>query len=119
MTASTVALIGALVHEYPELLPVLDESLSDNDGEVLAHLVMSDVFRWLVEHRQDRAEVGQRILVWLESAYQRGNQDVRDLIGASGVEMIPDPGHDGAELRALLGPYLRAADPWSVTQGRP
>lgn len=112
MTAKTVALIGALFYEHEGMLPVLSEHLQENEGEVLPHLVMSDIIRWLVDHRTDEPDVCRSVLIWLESAYERGDEDERDLIAVSGVEMLPDPGREGSELRMLLGPRLRSVDPW-------
>jgi hypothetical protein len=57
------------------------------------------------------------VFAWLEAEFVRGPDDVRDLIGVSGVEIIPDPGEPGSELRALLGPALRTADPWDFLNG--
>ncbi|MBM6402879.1 hypothetical protein JQN72_01285 [Phycicoccus sp. CSK15P-2] len=111
MSAETVAFIGALTYQNRELLPVLQEQLADNDDQVLPHLVMADVVRWLVVHRSDE-EVVRSIIDWLERAYERGDDDVRDVIAVSGVEMIPDPGQPGAELRTYLGPQLSTVDPW-------
>lgn len=115
MIASTVALVGALVYAHRLLLPVLAEHLDDNDGEVLPHLLLSDIVRWLVERRGDSAQIGQ-IWAWLEAAYIHGDEDERDLIATSAVEMIPDPEHPGSEMRSMLGPALRAVDPWQVRQ---
>ena len=92
---------------------ILAESLEDNDGEVLAHLIMSDVFRWLATNVNKDRETCQSILDWLEREFERGDDDVKDLIGASGVEMIPDPGDQGSELRDLLGPLMWSVDPWN------
>lgn len=108
MTASTVALIGSLCHAHRRLLPLLAEHLDDNEGEVLPHLVLSDVVRWLSVHEEDRAEVW----AWLGRAYEDGDEEERALIVASGVEMIPDPGEPGSEQVHLLGPVLRRFDPW-------
>lgn len=112
MSANTVAAIGALIDAHRELLPVLEEHLIDNEGEVLPHLVMADVIRWLVDHRQSHPGICQSVLSWLEREYVDGAEDVRGLITVSGVVMIPDPGQPGAELRDLLGPALRGVDPW-------
>ena len=114
MSASTVAAIGALVDAFRELIPVLEEHLEDNDGEVLPHLIMADIVRWLVDHRENESVVCQSILEWLEREFTRGPEEVRGLITASGVEMIPDPGQAGSELRDLLGPELKRVDPWLV-----
>jgi hypothetical protein len=79
---------------------------------VLPHLVLSDVIRWLVAHRDTHPGVCRGVLGWLEDAFQRGPGDVRGLIALGGVEMIPDPGQPGSELRDLLGPRLSEHDPW-------
>jgi hypothetical protein len=112
MSASSVAFIGALMYRYRELLPILDEHLGDNDGQVLPHLVMADVMRWLVAHRVEEPALIRSVLDWLETAYTDGDDDVRDVIAVSGVEMIPDPGQPGEELRMSLGAHLAAVDPW-------
>jgi hypothetical protein len=112
MSGSTVATIGALVDAHRELTPVLDEHLVDNGGELLPHLVLADVVRWLVAHLASSPETCSSIMDWLEQEYARGPDDVRGLIRVSGVEMIPDPGQPGSELRDLLGPGLRQVDPW-------
>lgn len=113
MSASIVALVGALCHAHRDLLPVLDEHLQDHDGEVLAHLLLSDVVRWLVGHRDEPVRC-QKVWSWLEDAYSHGDDDEKDLVAVSGVEMIPDPGQPGSEMRAMLGPALRKVDPWRV-----
>lgn len=112
MSASTIAAIGALIDTHRVLTPVLEEHLVDNEGELLPHLVMSDVIRWLVDHRESNPSVCRSVFQWLEVEFSRGPDDVRDLIAVSGVDMIPAPGDPGAELRELLGPNLRAMDPW-------
>ncbi|MGL5867424.1 MAG: DUF7674 family protein [Dermatophilaceae bacterium] len=114
MSATTVAAIRALVHRYRQLTPLLEEHLEENYGEVLSHLVMSDVVRWLVAHLDQDPDLCRSIVDWLEREFERGPEDVRDLIALSGVEMIPDPGHPGSDLRDLLGPALRSVDPWLI-----
>lgn len=94
-----------------ELLPILDEHLID-DQQVVPHLVMADVLRWLVTHRLEQPELIRSVLEWLEKAYVEGDDAIRDVIAVSGVEMIPDPGQPGSDLRLLLGPHLTAVDPW-------
>jgi hypothetical protein len=112
MSATTVAATGALVYTYPELLPVLSEHLDANDGEYLPHVLLPDIVRWLATHVASERETCELILGWLGDAYRRGPDDVRDLIVVSGIEMIPDPGQPGSELRGLLGPTLAPLDPW-------
>jgi hypothetical protein len=112
MSAYTVAMIGALIDSHRELIPVLEEHLEDNEGQVLPHLVMADIIRWLVGHYASQPQVSHDVLAWLEKAFIRGPDEVQGLIAVSGVEVIPDPGKPGAELRELLGPRLREVDPW-------
>jgi hypothetical protein len=71
MSASTLAAIGALVDACRELTPVLAEHLVDNDGELLPHLVMADIVRWLVDHLDTDPAACQSILEWLEREYTR------------------------------------------------
>jgi hypothetical protein len=114
MTAESVALVGALAYAHRELIPVLAEHLKDNDGELLPHLVMADVVRWLVEHRDDCADVARALFQWLETAYEGGDDEVRNVIAVSGIEMLPDPGTPGAELRKMLGSHLSSVNPWQA-----
>ncbi|WP_437438218.1 DUF7674 family protein [Arthrobacter woluwensis] len=112
MKSQTEQFIGNLVQAFPLLRPILDESLEDNFGEMLPHLVMSDIVRWLANRSPKDRDVAGAILSWLECAYIEGSDEVQELIVVSGVEMIPDPGELGSYLRGLLGPRLRAYDPW-------
>lgn len=57
MSDNTVAAIGALIDAHGDLLPVLEEHPIDNEGEVLPHLVLADVVRWLVGHRASKPDV--------------------------------------------------------------
>lgn len=52
MSASTIAAAAALIDAHRALIPLIEEHLEDNDGEILPHLVLSDVIRWLVAHRE-------------------------------------------------------------------
>ncbi|GAA4996541.1 hypothetical protein GCM10023317_26220 [Actinopolymorpha pittospori] len=54
------------------------------------------------------------IIASLEHAFDRGSDDVPGLTAVSGVEMIPDPGQPGSELREFLGPRLRNLAPWNA-----
>ena len=114
MSASTVAMIGALVDAHRELTPVLAEHLKDMEGEILPHLVMADIVRWLAIRVESEESFCKAVLDWLELEFSRGPEDVQGLISVSCVEMIPDPGQPGSRLRDLLGPNLKAMDSWSV-----
>ncbi|MEP7764537.1 hypothetical protein [Sanguibacter sp. 25GB23B1] len=109
---ATVAATVAVIEAHRELTPILDEHLADDEGEILPHLVVSDIVRWMVAQVGTRPDVCTSILSWLERAFERGSEDVRELIAVSAGEMIPDPGQPGSELRGWLGPELRKVDPW-------
>jgi hypothetical protein len=111
VSAATEAAIEQLVAAHPALTPVLDDH-REYYGEMLPHIIMADIVRWLVDHRGEDPRVWLSVLAWMEARYSEGPEDVRNLIAVSGVDEIPDPGQPGAELRALLGPALRAVDPW-------
>lgn len=46
MRGAQVAFLGALAWGFPSLRDTLDEHLSDNEGEVLPHPLMSEYERW-------------------------------------------------------------------------
>lgn len=112
MSATTESAIKQLVATYPALAPILAEHLDDNFGEMLPHLVMADVVRWLAAHHDSDPAMCASVLAWMEMRFNNGPDDVRGLIAVSGVQMIPDPGQPGSELRDSLGPRLREVDPW-------
>jgi len=115
MSDATAGVIRELVTEYPDLSGLLREHVEDNHGEILPHLFMADVVRWLATRATSAPSQCRAILDWMERRFNTGPEDVRGLIAVSGVEMIPDPGLPGSELRAWLGPSLRSVDPWDQT----
>lgn len=112
MRAWRVAAISTLVYQHPILVPVLEDHLDEFDGEMLAHLLLSDIVRWMVVNLETQPEAVQSILDWWDSEYRKGPDEVRELIFVSGVEMIPDPGQPGDNLRSMMSEALRAEDPW-------
>ena len=85
MSAETVAAIGALIHANPELLPVLEEHLADNEGEVLPTIVLDDVVRWLVAHRATHPDVCRSVFAWLEQELSDASDAMRGMITVSGI----------------------------------
>ncbi|MDL5350487.1 hypothetical protein [Microbacterium sp. zg-YB36] len=118
VNASNVALAGALFFEFPFLRPLLQESLDDNDGEVLAHLLFPDVVRWMMSPEASQAQA-LAVWQWLETIYPRTDTAQQEVIVFSAIEMIPPPGEPGSHMRGMLGPKLRKEDPWLNPRFRP
>ena len=94
-----------LVEEAPELEPLVQEHLADQEGELLPYLLMGDIAQWLHEHSEtDPGRVGE-LLGWLEDEYAQAATAEKDLIGLGFVEAIPYR-PDGAPLLMRLGPEL-------------
>ena len=88
-----------LLGAEPRLVPVYRQHLANND-ELLVHVLLGDVTRWLREHGPVAPVLGV-----LERHLVEGDGDLRNAIAVSFVENLePD---DGA-LRQALGPGLRA-----------
>jgi hypothetical protein len=95
-----------LTAEVPELQPLLDEHLADQEGELLPYLLMGDVAQWLHEHTLTEPRRVSEVLRWIEGEFVRGDFDVRNLIDVGIVEMLPAV-PEGATVLDLLGPELR------------
>ena len=96
-----------LVAAAPELVPLLEEHLHDQEGELLAYVFMGDVAGWLHESSATHpARVGE-VLTWLEARFTSGSFDERNLIDVGIVEMLP-PRPAGSRILAMLPAELRA-----------
>jgi len=109
VSAITVAFVGCLVYRFPALLGLLQEHLEDQEGEILPHLFVADLERW-IEAELERSggeptELIEQILAALETAVRRGDE-VSEVIHASFLEHLPRPGDPGAQIREKLGPAL-------------
>jgi hypothetical protein len=109
LSAVTVAFVGCLVYQFPALEGLLQEHLDDQEGEILPHLFMADLERWMEQELArpggEPTELVGQILDFLEAAVRR-DDEVAELIHASFLEHLPRPGEPGAEIRAKLGPAL-------------
>ena len=115
MWATPESLIRDLVVDIPELHPLLDEHLDDQDGELLAHVLFGDVTRWAesqAAHPTGESSASlKRLLERLDAAYTDGDDDLRGLIQVSFLWHLSDA------VRALLGPTLRAVAKNSTDPG--
>jgi hypothetical protein len=111
MRERDVQFIRDLGASFPALRPMLAEHVEDNFGDVLPHLFLADVLRWLLAQLDegggdDRAEITD-ILSFLEDAFSAGDEERQELISTGFVENLPRPGEPGARIRRMLGPELR------------
>jgi hypothetical protein len=95
-----------LVAATPELAPVLEEHLADQEGELLAYLLMGDVAKWLDGQSRKDPQRASQVLDWLEHEFAAGDFDVRNLIDVGIIEMLPAM-PEGAPVLDMLGPELR------------
>jgi hypothetical protein len=107
LRGTEVALLGALAWRIPALHRALDEHLSDNNGEILPHPLMSEYERWAERAFANRDSQLSTFLDFLEDAYRNGGAEVEELISVSFLEHLPRPGESGSQLRDLIGPTLQ------------
>ena len=118
MTASE-GLARRLVGDFPELAPVMEEHLDDQEGELLPYLFMADVARWAQSEYASAADSVGRVADWLDREFAEAEPAEKDLIGLGFVEAIPLP-PEGAPLLLRLGPHLtRVADELGMFEQRP
>ena len=91
----------------PELRPLLDEHLADQDGELLAYLFMGDVAAWLHGTSASSPDRANEVLTWLENEFVAGDFAVRNLIDVGIVEMLPAM-PEGRQVLMMLPSELRS-----------
>lgn len=103
------AFIRSLVDRFPQLRPALVEHTEDNFGEVLPHVFLAEVMRYLVAQwlRGGSSDVSA-IVEYVEAAFATGDSDLEALISTGFLEALPRCGEPGYELRRQLGPKLSA-----------
>lgn len=76
-----------LLAEVPEIAPLVAAHLDDQEGELLLHLLMADLRRFLIDawQRQDDDLVG-RGLGLLDTALTAGDEYVENAVAVSFVE---------------------------------
>ena len=114
MSRATETFVRSLVQRFQSLAPLLEEHLADNLGELLPHMFLDDIVRWVVAlmttARVEGDLTAQRevleFLSLLEDTYASGNEELQELLSVSFLENLPRPDEDGAEIRTQLGPSL-------------
>jgi hypothetical protein len=95
-----------LIDRVPEILAVADEHRRDYD-EVLPHVLMADIRRFVISKLQDLATV-DAVVACLEEGLASGNQVLQEVIVVSFLENM-DPAEPSYDVTAnRMGPRLRA-----------
>lgn len=100
--------MGALIHRFPTLAPILQEHLDDYDG-LLPHVLMGDITRWVVKQFLTVGQEGQLrdVLGFIEASFEAAQEHERELIAVSFLENLPRADEEGGGVRDKLGPALR------------
>ena len=96
---STDDLVRDLVAAHADLGEIHREHLADYN-QLLPHVFMADVTRWLVAHGPDAL-----VLDMLEEHLASGDEEAQNFVAVSFVENL-EP--EDEAVRAALGPHLRA-----------
>lgn len=100
-----------LIAERDYLRLLYDEHMEDNDGELLAHLLMADICRWVIAQREADPIRVLQLLLWLEAHLEtlmQSQDPVDNVICASFIEHLPLSWEPGSEVLGLLGPKMKA-----------
>ncbi len=114
MSESVTMFLEALLDQFPAILPIYDEHLKDNHGELLPHPFCSDLTRWMIElYSQSDSDKNLRnllvaLLTFLENTFRESDENVKELISVSILENFPSSGEENFDIRNLLGPELSA-----------
>lgn len=83
MTMTTSEFCEGLAQRFPDVADILAEHISDND-ELLPHLFLADVTRYVLADRRDRNPIVQ----CLDNAIASEGPEVENLIAVSFVEYL-------------------------------
>jgi hypothetical protein len=107
MSEDTIAVLDRLAERFPAVRSILDQHLADNFGEVLPHVLMGEIAQYIVDLAVEANESElQGVLDSLEVEFERGSEEVQELLAVSFLENLPRPPAPGCELRRQLGPNL-------------
>jgi len=108
MNARDFVFIGVLIDRCPPLLPLLQEHIDTYD-ELLPHVFLADVTRWVTErYQEDPSDPAlNAALGYIDEYFAAGGPEDRELVGVSFLENLPRAGEPGSEIRDGLGPALR------------
>lgn len=87
MSLTSSEFVTALTSEVPETTDTVLEHLTDQDGDLLLHLLMGDLGRLAIDwFRTERTEALERLFSVLERALREGDEYVKNAAAVSFVE---------------------------------
>ncbi len=103
-------LIDRLLEAIPDLRPVYEEHLSDNDG-LLPHVFFGDVARFAIANAAAPTSTAaiSHLLTTLDEALSDADAEVREVILASFVENLAGEAAALKQLKPKMGLNLRRA----------
>ena len=112
---TTHTFVGDLLGQVPELQPIFNEHIEDND-ELLPHVFMGDVTRFVLSLNASSSSKGMspvassqtllKILDFLEEGMRTGDDNVRELISASFLENLDQFDENYSSLKSHFGRSL-------------
>jgi hypothetical protein len=101
--------VEELLRRVPALQPAYEDHLRDNE-ELLPHVFMGDVTRWVIEHARqpEHRRAVAALLAYFESALAT-ESDGKDLVLLSFVENLAGEADTVNALRPMLGQPLKRA----------
>ena len=104
---TSVSFIEELIRLVPELKPIFDEHVTDNDF-LLPHVFMGDVTRFAIaEAGKSRSCAIETLLQHLENGLESGSNYVKELISLSFAENLLGETTALKVLKPLMGPNLK------------
>ena len=107
MSEATEDFVRRTVAEYPELEPMLTEHLNENFGELLPHLWISDLARYVIDRYQAAGTSAVSSILHHLDAEAGRHPEIDELLAVSFLELMPYPNEPTADVTELLGPNLR------------
>ena len=107
----TAAFVEGLVRDVPQLSDAYREHLNDNFGELLPHVFLGDVTRWVVAVSQKRTDHDAlaTLLARMDAILSDPSHPCRELVLASFVENLGGETEALKVIRPISGRSLSAA----------
>ena len=105
MSVTQASFVTQLLAEVPEAGGVVSEHLSDQEGELLLHLLMADLLRFTVQaFHAGQSDLTLRTLEFVDSSLREGDEAVVNAVAVSFVENV---GFGEGETPAFLAAWPR------------